>query len=198
MRKQEFLTRLKANLAGLPQKDVDERLGFYSEMIDDRVEEGISEERAVAALGSVEEIASQIIAEIPLYKIVKNKIKPKRRLKTWEIILLALGAPIWFSLLVAAFAVVISVYASLWSIVISLWAVFASLVACAVGGIVGGVVLACAGHAPTGGAAIACGLACVGLAILLFFGCKAATKGIVWLTQKMGVGIKNCFIKGEE
>ena len=37
MRKQEFLDTLRARLSGLPKQDVEEWLGFYSEMIDDRV-----------------------------------------------------------------------------------------------------------------------------------------------------------------
>ena len=69
-------------------------------MIADRMEDGLSEEDAVASVGSVEEIAAQIIADTPLSKLAKAYIKPKRRLTAWEIVLLALGFPIWFSLLV--------------------------------------------------------------------------------------------------
>ena len=56
MNKQEFLDRLRKGLSGLPQAEREERLLFYSEMIDDRMEEGLTEEEAVAALGSLEEI----------------------------------------------------------------------------------------------------------------------------------------------
>ena len=56
----------------LPQGDVEERLTFYSEMIDDRMEEGISEEEAVCEIGSVDEIVSQIIADIPFTKLVRE------------------------------------------------------------------------------------------------------------------------------
>ena len=44
MDKQAFLNRLREGLNGLPQDDIAERLNFYSEMIDDRVENGMSEE----------------------------------------------------------------------------------------------------------------------------------------------------------
>ena len=47
MRKQEFLTELRKGLSGLPQDDIEERLSFYSEMIDDQIEEGLAEEEAV-------------------------------------------------------------------------------------------------------------------------------------------------------
>ena len=88
MTKQEFLVDLGLGLSCLPQEDAEERLSFYSEMIDDRIEEGLSEEEAVREMGAVDGIVSQIVAEVPLSKLVKKKIKPKRRLRAWEIVLL--------------------------------------------------------------------------------------------------------------
>ena len=55
MNKQEFVERLRKGLSGLPQDDIEERLTFYSEMIDDRMEEGLSEEEAVGEIGSVDD-----------------------------------------------------------------------------------------------------------------------------------------------
>ena len=121
MNKQQFLSALCEGLRVLPQEDANERVNFYSEIIDDKIEEGFCEEDAVSSVGSVSEIVSQIISETPITKLAKEKLKPKRRLKTVEIIFLVLGSPIWLSLLVAAFAVVLSVYVSLWSVIISLW-----------------------------------------------------------------------------
>ena len=103
MSKQEFLVQLRKGLSGFPQEDIEERLTFYSEMIDDQMEEGIMEEDAVSRIGSVDTIISQIKADIPLAKLVREKITPKKHLKAWEIVLLVLGSPIWLSLLIAAF-----------------------------------------------------------------------------------------------
>ncbi len=198
MSKQEFIDKLRAKLSGLPKQELEERLNFYSEMIDDRMEEGHSEKEAVSEIGSVDEIAAQIVADIPLVKIAKEKIKPKRRLKAWEIMLLVLGSPIWLSLLIAAFAVILSLYASLWSVIISLWAVFGSLVCCAFGGIVAGIVFVLSGNGLTGIAMFGAGFLCAGLSIFLFFGCKTATKGTLLLTKKIALGIKNYFVKKDE
>ncbi len=85
MTKIQFLLTLNKSLSGLPQDEIEERLTFYSEMIDDRMEEGLSEDEAIAAIGSVEEIVTQSVEEIPLTKIVKNKVKPKRKMRAWEI-----------------------------------------------------------------------------------------------------------------
>lgn len=197
MTKQEFLKKLQSSLPGLPLDEVEERLAFYSEMIEDRMEEGVTEEEAVLAVGNVEEIASQIVADTPLRKIVKENIKPKRPMKVWEMVLLILGSPVWFSLLVAAFAVALSLYAAAWSVVISLWAAFASLTACGFGGIFVGIFFAFAGHGIAGMATIGAALVCVGLGIFLFFGCKAITRGILFLTKQMVLGMKNRLIKKE-
>lgn len=193
MNKQEFLAKLRKGLSALPQDDIEERLLFYSEMIDDYVEEGLSEEKAVLAVGSADEIVKQTVADTPIAKIVKERNKPQRRMSAGEIVLLILGSPIWLSLGIAAFAVILSLYVSVWSIIISLWSVFVSLVACTVGGIVSGVVLAiCTSHF-TGIAMLGASLVCAGLSIFMFCGCKALTKGILILTKKTAGWIKNRF-----
>ena len=113
MNKRDFIESLRAKLLGLPKQEVEERLAFYGEMIEDRKEEGLTEEQAVAAIGSVDEVSAQIIADIPLTKIAKERLKPKKRLRAWEIALIALGFPVWFSLLTAAVAVIFALYVSL-------------------------------------------------------------------------------------
>ncbi len=198
MTKMRFILSLQERLAGLPREELEERLSFYSEMIEDRMEEGLSEEEAVAAVGTVDEIFAQVVAETPLAKIAKERIRPKRRLNAGEIILLALGSPIWLSLGIAAFAVVLSLYVSLWAVIISLWSAFASFAACSMGGVLAGVILIASGNVASGLTMLAAGFICAGFAIFMFFGCKAATKGILILTKKMAIWIKNCFIKKEE
>ena len=184
MTKTEFLEALKKKLSSVPEAELGEPLSFYSEMIDDRIEDGLSEEEAILNIGSVESVALQILEDIPLSKIAKEKIKKRRRLKAWEIVLLAVGSPIWFSLLVALFAVAVSLYALLWSAVVSLWAVFGALIGCAVGGILGGISFSIFCDALVGIALAAAGIACGGIAIFFFFGCSAATDGVIRLTKK--------------
>lgn len=198
MGKKEFLDQLRKRLNGLPQADIEEQLAFYSEVIDDRMEEGLSEEDAVSAVGSVEEIATQTVAEIPLTKLAKERIKPKRRLKAWEIVLLVLGSPVWLSLLIAVLAVILSVYISLWAVIVSLWAVFASVAACAFGGIVAGIVFICGGKIPAGIAMIGGAFLCAGLAIFLFYGCCLATKGTTLLAKMFLLWVKSLFIGKED
>ena len=51
MNKTEFVNQLSAGLMGLSQEDIKRSVDFYTEMIDDRIEDGMPEEEAVAALG---------------------------------------------------------------------------------------------------------------------------------------------------
>ena len=40
-------------------------------------------------------------------------------------------------------------------------------------------------------------IVCAGCAILFYLGCKYATKGAIWLSKQIVVGIKKCFVKKE-
>jgi len=66
MTKLNFLIALNEKLSGLPREEAEERLRFYSEMIEDRMEEGLTEEEAVAAVGYIVEIAAHITADLPV------------------------------------------------------------------------------------------------------------------------------------
>lgn len=198
MRKEDFLCELRESLSGLPQSELDERLAFYREQIDDRMEDGLSEEAAVSAIGSVNDIVLQVVDEYPFPELIKVRIRPKRKLSAGLVTLLVLGSPVWLSLLIALFAVILAVYVSLWAMLVSLWSVFVSLAVSAVGCLFGGVALVCGGYVSTGIVALAAALVCAGLSILAFFGCKGATKGVLRLTKTLVLSAKKRLIRKEE
>lgn len=198
MTKCEFLSRLREALRGMPQKELEERLLFYAEMIDDRMEDGISEEEAVDTIGTVEEIAAQFSSEIPFESSEPQARREKRhRLRTWEIVLLILGFPVWLPLLLAAFVILLALDAVLWSLVAVLWALELSFAALFLGGTVYGIVVMIFGNPPLGIAAIGAALLFAGLAIFLFFGCVAAVKGSAFLTARAVRAIISVFKGGE-
>ena len=197
MKKNEFLIKLIQGLSSLPQAEIEDRVSFYSEMINDRMEEGLTEEEAVAAIGSVEAVIEQSIVDVPLLSLIKAKMKRTRKWSAWEIVLLAVGSPIWIALIATAFAVVISVYASIWAVVVSLWATFAALAGCGVGGVLGGFLFILLGKLPAGFGLLSAALVCGGLSILAFYGCKYTTAAMAWLTKKVALLIKKCFTKKE-
>ena len=185
MTKLEFILALNEKLSAYPKAEVQQRLSFYSEMIEDRMEDGLSEEEAVAAVGDVERIAAEIAAELTPEEAPKPPKPAPREWKTWVIVLLIVGSPVWFSLAVGAGAAVLSLYASVWAVIISLWAVFGTLVACGVCGIACGIGFAFGGYIFPGLAVVAAALVCAGLSILAFFGCKAITDLTVTLTKRL-------------
>ena len=197
MNKNQFLEELRKKLSGLPQEDIDERIAFYSEMIDDRMEEGITEEEAVASLGTVDSVVEQIMSEIPLTKLVKQKVTPKRKRKAWEVILLVLGAPVWIPLIIAALAVALSVYIVIWAVVVSVYAVDLSAAAGALSGLAGIFVYLRAANLAGILFSFGAAIAFAGLAILLFFVCKWITKAVLKLTGRIFLGIKTSFVGKE-
>lgn len=195
MNKERFLIELASALAGLPEDDVEKSLEYYSEMIDDRIEDGLSEEAAVAAVGAIDEIRTQIIKDTPLPKLIKEKVKRKRSLNGLEITLLIVGFPIWFPLLAAAASVVFSLYVTLWSLIIVLFAVEISFAACAFAGIVAAPLFFSLGNIPSALFLLGCGLFLAGLSVLWVFVCKWGVRGILWLTR---VFFKSLFIGKEK
>ncbi len=191
MDKYEFLTELCARLWALPQEDAKRSVDYYAEMIDDRMEDGLTEEEAVAAIGDPDEIARTILATASIPRPVNQPPKAGRSLLWWEILLLILGFPVWGSLIIAVAAVIFSVWISLWSVVISLYATAVALGVSALGCLLGSFFM----FDVPGSVAVALGtaLVCAGLAILFFMISNLAAKGMVKLTQVTGKGIGRIF-----
>lgn len=197
MNKEEFLAALRSGLRGLPQEDIDERLAFYEEMINDRIEDGVSEEEAVAGIGSVDDVISQILADVPVGVLVKEKMKNKRRIKGWEIVLLVLGFPLWFPLVIAGAAVAFALYVVVWALVIALWAIELAFAVSVTAGIIMAVVYFAEGYVIPGVAMVGATICCAGFAILMFLGALYASKGVVKLTGKAMMGLKRKLVGKE-
>ena len=197
MNKKEFIESLREKLIGLPNKEIDERVNFYSEIIDDKIEEGLTEEQAVIEIGDVNEIAKQIIGETPFIKIVKEKIMPRRQLSWWEITLIAIGSPIWFAILVSIVAVVFSLYVSGIAVLISFWGSIVAIAGGSLGGLLYGIVLLFKADILLGVLIISCSIVLAGLFILLIIWMTKLTKLYFVLTKKVIISIKNAMIRKE-
>lgn len=198
MTKLAFLEALNKKLSGLPKKEVDERVSFYCEMIDDKIEDGVSEEEAVEQLGSVDDIANQIIGEIPLGKIVKEKVRPKHKLNAFEIVLIILGAPLWIAIISALLGVLIAVYVTVWSMVVVVWAIALAIAISVIGGLIGSAFYGIQGNILLFIALLGAAIFLAGLTIPLYYLCKAITKGIIYVTKKIAFGVKSLFVKKEK
>lgn len=181
MNKAEFLTAIRVRIGTLPQSDVDRTLDYYAELIDDCVENGMTEEQAVASMGSVEAIAAQVLSDTPQPQ--PPAAGSRRAWRGWEIALLILGSPVWVPLLLAAVIIAASVYIVLWSVVVVLYAADLSLAAGGLVGVAGFVTRLVLGDLAQALLFLGAGFVCAGLAILLFFVCNRCAV----LTARLGV-----------
>lgn len=193
MNKAEFQQALRHALGKLPSYEVEQTITFYSEAIDDRVEDGMSEEEAVAALGSVNAIAAQIIAETP--PIPKAIAKANTGSRTLNVVLLAVFSPIWVPIALALAVAALAVYLSIWTVIIALWATVLMFLLCGPLGIVGLIWCSIGGYPISGIAMFGSGLIGVGIGLFAWFGVLAASRGLVKLTHSFALWIKSLFVK---
>ena len=198
MTKLEFLEELRERLLGFPQKDIEASIEYYAEMIDDRIDDGMEEEAAVRAVGTPKEAAEQVLSDIPLSALIKNRTKFSRTLRGWEIALLIIGVPLWASLLITAVSVFISLYAVLWSVIIAFYAASASIAACALVGIFYPIRYFILGKVGAGLFILGAGLFLAGLTYFSFFGSHQLTKAIIRFTKWVYLKIKSCFVGKEK
>ena len=107
----------------LSPKEMYKTLNFFEEMIDDRIDEGLSEEEAVSQLGDINIIVDQILDE---HNIGKKQTKLVWRFIPRELgfINIVLLFPAWitiFSLVASLFIVILSI---IFSIVLTIIAIF--------------------------------------------------------------------------
>ena len=185
MNKTAFMDELYRLLKPLPKAERQQHMDYYAEMIDDRMEDGLSEEEAIAALGNAADIAAQILGEVPP--------KPARRFPIWAIVLIVLGSPLWVSLLLAVAAVVIAiiitiaaVYISLWAAIAALYAADLSLLVGFLAGIAGGIFHLMQGLPMPAVLFFGGGLICAGITVLLFFLCNLLAR-LLWRLSKWTV-----------
>lgn len=185
MNKTEFIDELYHLLNSLSKAERLQHLDYYEEMIADQMEDGLTEEEAVAALGSPADIAAQILGEIPP--------KPSRRFPIWAIVLIVLGSPLWLSLflavaavLVAVIAVVAAVYISLWAAIAAFYAADLAMLLGFLSGIAGGVFYLTQGISMPAVLFFGGGLVCAGATVLLFFLCNLLSR-LLWQLSKWSV-----------
>lgn len=136
MKKEEFLEELADGLRGLPDAEVKKACSFYYEAILDRMEDGMSEEEAVASLGPLWEIIEETKSNTDIPTIITQKIKESREKasnKGLWILLVVLGSPLWFTLLLAMIGILLAVTLAFAALGIAGFAVIFASFAAAVG-----------------------------------------------------------------
>lgn len=179
MNKKQFLKRLKYELRGLPGEEIETSLRFYDEAVSEHIEHGKTETEAVEAVGSPEDAAGRIMAELP-DEITDRMIRDRSLWRKIALPALIIGFPVWIALIVAAVAVVISLAATYPAVTVS---VFAAAVALFVAVIPGVYLVMMSGSISNALMCISAVLACIGLGILFMITAilmtKAGIRGII-------------------
>ncbi len=179
MNKSEFLGELANRLEHLPDQEIGKIISYYEEIIDDRIEDGMTEEVSIKSLGSLDDIVTTIENEIPITSIVKDKVIKKVE-KSSKGVLLAftiIGAPLWLPLLLAAVCIVISLVIAGWGIYAGGVVGYVSLAIIAVTGVGIGFIRIFTIGFTTGIAYMGVGIISAGMMMLLFYPC-------VWITRQ--------------
>lgn len=180
MTRDEFLGRLGELLACLPEDQVEETKAFYAEAIADRMEDGMSEEEAVAAMGAPGEVAEATLDDLPA---VPRAIARTRRRSTALLWVLAIvGSPVWAPLLLAFAAVAVSIYFCIWVLALCIWLLVPALGAVGVTALAFTTVGVKLGLIPYAIAMLGCGVALLGGALLAGAGAWAASRQIARLS----------------
>lgn len=208
MNKEDYKSQLEALLKSLPKKDREEAILFYMEMIDDRIDEGMSEEDAIANVASPGVAAEEIIASnnsakqaLISFEIsteneaddvevsdeadesLLHKIKT-RNLSTKEWIVLLVTCPFWLPLLVGIAGLGVGLALVLAAAYICVWVLIACVWILALGFLVNvpALLIFSAWGIQTANPAYT--ISNIGCA-MLFFGCGAwLCKGAIYLTKK--------------
>lgn len=197
MTKADFLRLLERALMQLSEEERRKNLEYYSELLDDMMEEGMTEAEATAKLGSPNQIAQSILQEMPLGKLVSTRMKPKSGWTPLAIVLAVVGSPVWVPLLLAGVAVMLAVFVSIWALG---FAVVAVVLALAVAVVAAPIIAIRAAvlTLPLGLMLLGAGLVLLGLCVLggmmAVELCKLLWQLTVWLAHK----IKGLFIRKEE
>lgn len=121
MTKQEFISIIRSRCSSLDTYELEEAISYYEEIINERLEAGEKEEDIIASFGNIDQIVSDLYANIPLKKIIQKKYREKQ-FKPWMIILLILGIPLF--IIILPIFIVFTIFFSLFITFLAIFCIF--------------------------------------------------------------------------
>lgn len=97
MNKNDFLVQLQMKLGKYGITNSSQYVGYYSEYLDDLMENGYSEQDAVQKVGTPEKVLLSVLAD--------NDVQIPKMTNRLQTILLLLGAPIWGPVMIAGYII---------------------------------------------------------------------------------------------
>ena len=194
MRKAEFVNRLQEKLSQLPPEEIRRHREYYEEMLADMMEDGMTEEESTGKLGNPDDLARQILEELPLHSLVSSRVRPKNGWSAAAVVLAVLGAPLWGSLAIAGIAVAASLYLTVWALAIGVYALVLALGCGSAAAVIGAMSQFSQGiWAVTGSLGLGlllAALCCLGVAAAYY-----VTRGVMKASRWMFVKMKTLFMK---
>lgn len=188
MTRNQFLEGLRQELRGLSRQEIEQTIHYYSEIIADRMEEGMTEEQAVAKMEPMHVIARRVLSDF------KGNAAPARKLSGFLIVMLILGFPLWFPLLITGAALMVVALTLVWVLVLTLWAVCLGLFS----GGMAAIITLFTGSFHSGMpfiGQVGLGMAAMGLSLFLFYAAKGAIPLAMGATVSMVSWIKRAFVR---
>lgn len=198
MTRNEFISSLSARLHSIPEAEKNKALDWYSELICDRMEE-MPEADAVSGIGSVDEIADEILSQYRQNTtavqpsggtVPQSRRSPDKGVNTALVIFAAaVLSPIWLPLLIVGLSLALVAVVLVWCAVVTVGVMLVSAATVGVVGLVYGfwalfVINPAYGLLVLGTALISAGLT-LALIPLIVVTVKGAAKFTVWSVGKI-------------
>ena len=197
MTRNEFITSLSARLQGIPENERNKAIEWYSELICDRMEE-MPEADAVAGIGSVDEIADEIISQYRQNTTAVQSTNTEPQSKTSAdkgvntalmIFAIVVLSPIWLPLLIVGLTLALVAVVLVWCAVVTVGVMLVSAAAVGVVGLFYGfwamfVINPAYGLLVLGTALVAAGIT-LALIPLIVVTIKGAVRFTVWSAGKI-------------
>ena len=200
MTKEDFLQELRIRLKGLPSNDLEERISFYDEAINDRLDDGMSEDEAISDLGGIDLVVEQIAKETNLTTLVKHKINTSNskrgKIQAWQIVLIILLFPFWIVLASLLFTLFIVAFVLLFTLVIVTYTLCISFIGGSLVGFVATILNTFNGNFNV--AYLGVSLTLLGLGFIFVFASYYATIATIKLVKAIILGIKKMLIGGKK
>lgn len=190
MNKTEFTRILKTKISHLPRAERKKILQYYNEMISERMEDGMTEAEAIEALGDIDEL---VAAYAPAPAQLTQRKSP--RLRAWHIVMLAVGSPLWISIVAALFCIMLASYIVIWALVVAFYAIFAALAVSGFACIMSSFIALFSQGFPAFAALMGAGCLLMGFALLWLVPCNLFAKAAGKMSGKLPKFIFGFFFK---
>lgn len=203
MTKREFVYALRCRLNDLPVPETEPYIEYYIEMIDDRIDEGMTEEEAVADVGTPEEIEHRIRIQYAndghssrqgegFFARMRRKLHLDRPLEGWQAVVLVVAILLFFPLMgmviglvFGALGLIVGMFFTAFGVVVACYATTVGLFAGGIGLLVTGIIRLAQHLTGEGLFLLGGGFLLIGLSALALWGVVALTRLILKGLRKL-------------